>query len=296
MRFKKIKSIILSALLVALILAPAHALAATGNPPVKATVQFNIQFKGSNYDPDSDVSTWYYRVSGTEKGPDLSHWVLGLCPDIQVIKASHKYKLETKKPDPTTGLTGIKFDQSVKVDQAVNYWIMVKGNWTEGQITSAVKGGPGFITQTVEGPTCKMIEENTHINSHTKTIVFLSPKISVKSSSTNLIIHVKIKNSTKIKGKWHFNLGGKMYFVEGDEEMMYTVEDAPVGTYSLNAKFVSNDRKQVIESEPIVITVATETGGTLPKTSTPWYNLAFVGSILSSLGLALFRRLSKVDE
>jgi LPXTG-motif cell wall-anchored protein len=193
---------------------------------------------------------------------------------------------------------------------------IVKGHWAEGQIYSAIKGGPGFVTQTVTGPACKMVQTeeekttdhknhtnthsnthtNTHINIHNKTIIFLSPQTSVKWSSTNLIIHVKIKESANIMGKWHFNLGGKMYVTEGGGEVTYTVKDAPVGTYNLSAKFVSNDEKQVIESQSTVVTVATETGGTLPKTATPWYNFLVLGTFLSLLGLALFLRASRNHE
>ncbi|MGD8966383.1 MAG: hypothetical protein PVI07_02635 [Anaerolineae bacterium] len=53
--------------------------------------------------------------------------------------------------DPTTGITGIKFDEPIQ-DGVTRYcYSTVDGNYAEGQITVATKAGQGFDTALITG-------------------------------------------------------------------------------------------------------------------------------------------------
>jgi hypothetical protein len=327
MRLASFKILFACFLSMIMILAPTVSLASSTTTAAKRSVDFNIEYKGSEYDEENDVSIWRYEVSGTGVGPDLSHWVLGICANHEVVKASHTYESKLSKPDPTTGLEGIKFDHSIKVDETVQYWIMLKGNWETGQIMTAIKGGPAFVTQTVMGPTCEAKQvknedgaaDTKDTDSNTKDtkanedknkgnqpkskpiqkheVKMLFPTSGVKwSASEKLKIHVKIDVNVKLKGKWYFVLGGREYVVKGGNEIRYEIKDAPVGSYTLSARFVSDQGNVTGESQPVVVHVSTEDGGTLPKTASPWYNLLSYGLVLASAGVWLNWKVWKYNE
>ncbi|MDB5053912.1 MAG: hypothetical protein JWM44_1962 [Bacilli bacterium] len=108
-------------------------------------------------------------------------------------------------------------------------------------------------------------------------------------SNGNLIIHAKLPSAAKGNGTWNFNLGGKAYSVSGTEDITYTVIKPPVGTYKTTAEFVSNcGPANVFESA--TITVPTVTGGQLPNTATPWYNMLLIGTLLMLVGAFVWRR------
>lgn len=104
-----------------------------------------------------------------------------------------------------------------------------------------------------------------------------------------LVINASLPDNVKATGMWSFNLGGKVYSVEGTECVSYIVSDAPVGTYSITSQFsseVGND----INLSPVTVTVPTVIGGQLPETATPWYNLLLIGAVLILISTVMWRR------
>jgi hypothetical protein len=69
----------------------------------------SVQLVGRNYDEENEQTTAAYKVvSGCD--PAISHWTLGIPPGIaaKIISTSEPYGFGI---DPTTGVTGIKFDR-----------------------------------------------------------------------------------------------------------------------------------------------------------------------------------------
>ncbi|MEW9672981.1 LPXTG cell wall anchor domain-containing protein [Ammoniphilus sp. 3BR4] len=152
-------------------------------------VQFDIKFVSTSYDPDKNESVWTYQVMGLGEGPDLSHWMLELCPDVEVVGASHQYELQSK-PDPISGLIGIKFEQPVKVDESVEYSIRVKGNWNQELITASMKGATDVKQLQVMGPGCAtadgMAKAEEQVHEETK-----------NKQKEKIVHHEKLKVSLK---------------------------------------------------------------------------------------------------
>ncbi|WP_019415573.1 ice-binding family protein [Paenisporosarcina sp. TG20] len=118
-----------------------------------------------------------------------------------------------------------------------------------------------------------------------------SPLVSVElNSKGNLIIHAVLPNDTKATGTWVFNVGGKTYEVKGSEEITYTAVNVPVGTYKVDVQFIPDNNGEVVDLASCTVSVPTVSGGTLPDTSTPWYNLLLVGTVLSLLGITFLIR------
>lgn len=123
-----------------------------------------------------------------------------------------------------------------------------------------------------------------------------SPSVSVLLNSNNdMIIHATLPNDAKGTGTWVFNLGGKTYKVKGNEDITYTAVDVPVGTYTLAVSFIFDNNGEIVDLTSCTVIVPTVTGGELPETSTPWYNLFLVGAVLTIIGIALLIR-RKIHE
>jgi hypothetical protein len=105
-----------------------------------------------------------------------------------------------------------------------------------------------------------------------------------------MIIHAMLPNDATGTGTWNFNLGGKIYTVTGSEDITYTAVKVPVGTYIVGAQFIPDDNGATIDLENCTVSVPTVTGGQLPVTATPWYNLLFAGAVLSVMGIAFLLR------
>jgi LPXTG-motif cell wall-anchored protein len=103
-------------------------------------------------------------------------------------------------------------------------------------------------------------------------------------------INAKLPNDATGTGTWNFNLGGKMYKVNGNEAISYKVMGAPVGTYKIGAQFKPNNNGPIVNLESCTVSVPTITGGQLPNTATPWYNLLFIGAVLSTIGGVFWSR------
>jgi hypothetical protein len=105
----------------------------------------------------------------------------------------------------------------------------------------------------------------------------------------SLMVKATLPEKTKATGIWSFNLGGHIYSVNGSQGITYTIVNPPVGTYSTAASFTSDCGQPVTKLLSATITVPTVTGGTLPNTATPWYNLMLLGTVILFIGTMIWR-------
>lgn len=116
-----------------------------------------------------------------------------------------------------------------------------------------------------------------------------SPSVSMKMNAEgDMDIHATLPNDVIGTGTWNFNFGGKIYTVKGSESINYTAVNVPVGTYAVSAQFVPDDQGETINLDMCTVSVPTVSGGELPDTATPWYNILFLGALLVVLGSAVF--------
>lgn len=124
-----------------------------------------------------------------------------------------------------------------------------------------------------------------------------SPSVSVKlDSKGDVVIRAKLPNNAEGTGTWHFNLGGKTYKVKGNEDITYIANNPPVGTYQVGAQFVPDDNGETIDLALCTVSVPTVTGGELPDTAAPWYNLLLAGAVMLIMGISLWTRRRKIHE
>ncbi|AIQ57303.1 hypothetical protein PBOR_10465 [Paenibacillus borealis] len=106
----------------------------------------------------------------------------------------------------------------------------------------------------------------------------------------DIVIDAKLPDHQEETGVWNFDLGGKVYNIEGTESVKYRIAKAPVGTYNILVTFTSHNGT-VFKFEAVPVSVPTVNGGQLPATATPWYNLLLSGSLLTIMGgVILWRR------
>jgi hypothetical protein len=158
---------LVAALIAGLSLAPAPATATgIGN--------HDVTYVGYVNDfPSAGQSTWFYTVT-SGSGPAISHvtFALGACLTAVPLPAgagtwSGSLPTPTLNPgagspvygaDPTTGVTGVKFDLGFSGGQTRNYYFTVTGALGEGTTLVALKAGSGFVTGNVGGPSCDPLD------------------------------------------------------------------------------------------------------------------------------------------
>lgn len=151
-----------------LVLIGLFAVQARSGPPILnftekpiAEVGWSVQFQGSSYDAEADVTTYRYRLTAAGWEKDLSHWVLEICSE-QVPTGSG---ILTKTGlDPTTGVSGFKWDDGQTKGTVMSYDITMSGHYGEHPVQYSVKGGTYFAIGTTTGPTCQpvVVEEQRH--------------------------------------------------------------------------------------------------------------------------------------
>jgi hypothetical protein len=158
---------IVAILLAGMVLVPTPAFAVSiGN--------HDVTFDGYllNY-PQTGQSTWFYSVTSNSGGggPAISHTTFAL-EGCLVVKAAGTWSGSLPNPtlnqqysgtnnnfvqvgtDPTTGVTGIKFDQGQSSGQTVYYYFTVTGALGSGTNTVALKDGPSFVSGPIASPSC----------------------------------------------------------------------------------------------------------------------------------------------
>lgn len=138
-----------------------------------------VVFAGVVYDATNDTSTWFYTITSGKK-PAISHVTFELlCPTIRITGAGIwsgslpdiSYLPKAGKPepssypaspegDPTTKLTGLKFDLGFKDNQTRNYYFTVDGQYAPDFMNVALKAGSGFTSGYICGPSasCETVE------------------------------------------------------------------------------------------------------------------------------------------
>jgi hypothetical protein len=117
-------------------------------------IQYNIQLTGSNYDASAQATTFTYEVTSGQQ-PSISHWNIALpCGPVTLVSASEGLVSWSDRPDPTTGVTGIKFDLGYNDNETRTVSLTLAGEWATGEVTIAVKSGNGYVLGTTQGPIC----------------------------------------------------------------------------------------------------------------------------------------------
>ncbi len=120
--------------------------------------------------PEAGQSTWFYMVE-SHGPPAISHYVLGLaCETILILDAGVWDGIDPESRisgggqpepgsfpaqplrDPTTGVTGLKFDKGFDDIETRYYYFTANGNYAADDIVFAVKAGQQITTGYVTGP------------------------------------------------------------------------------------------------------------------------------------------------
>lgn len=133
----------------------------------------DVSFVQSQSDyPATDQSTWYYTITNLAygSGSDISHLVMASCLQVATDPTSGALLAGTWDGvdptslnygggapvwglDPTTGFTGLKFDQGFNTPGEVrHYFFVVNGNPGQAPMTVAIKAGQDVFTGEVTGP------------------------------------------------------------------------------------------------------------------------------------------------
>lgn len=134
--------------------------------PVPEDEDYTVVFVSVVYNEVANTSTWTYDVTCIGD-PEISHtdfeFKLVCDPPLTSILDADPDPWEIVDPDPTTGVTGIKFDTGVPRGETLTVWFMLEGLWDTNDITVWIKAGnqdpyagPYY---TVPGPACFVIPE-----------------------------------------------------------------------------------------------------------------------------------------
>lgn len=173
---------------------------------------FFVEFLGSSYDPASDSATFTYRVSGLGILPALSHFDIALNGCTVVSASPPPIEIGT---DPTTGLTGVKWDSGLEIDASQVYTLVVAGNAGVGTVQAAVKGGNMFEIGAISGPDCACTGAGP-------------------TAATGVIAGSVVRAGAPVAGarvSYRQMDGGAMGSAVTDAEGRYHMEGLPSGTY-----------------------------------------------------------------
>jgi len=116
---------------------------------------WEVTFVDSFYDSVSNSTTFLYSVT-VHGSPALSHIVFELPEEYEFVGFEGSEPVEIlNKPDPTTGIVGIKYDGGQAEGTNLLYSFTLLGNWELGDINYSVKGATIFAIDTITGPVAK---------------------------------------------------------------------------------------------------------------------------------------------
>jgi hypothetical protein len=113
---------------------------------------FDVQFIDRVF--VDNQTTFSYLVSGTGSGPSLNHFTLEIpscLPPLASYSPTNGVVIGT---DPTTGITGIRWDSSLLPDESRIYSITFPGDVPKGRVDAAIKAGDDPVIGVVPGPCC----------------------------------------------------------------------------------------------------------------------------------------------
>lgn len=112
-------------------------------------VGWSVEFVGATYDAQTDQTTFTYQLTALSWEKDLSHWVLEF--DGQFVSATPSSPTSIGL-DPSTGVTGLKWDGGQASGTVAIYTITVQGHAGVGEVDYAVKGGTYYAIGQTLGP------------------------------------------------------------------------------------------------------------------------------------------------
>ena len=127
----------------------------------------NLPFGTYNISEADPGEGWKYTIN-----PERI--ILSGC-NIKVLGASHAYTIGL---DPTTGVTGIKFDIDIEKGTCLDFWFILEGIWETGTVDAAIKAGTIICYYDINGPVCDSKEYATVTNTRD-----VSPAISIEKAT-----------------------------------------------------------------------------------------------------------------
>ena len=115
-------------------------------------VGWSVTFIEAVYDPVSDTTTFVYSLNAGADEKDLSHWVLAIDMDLVTIVSVMPTELTSYGLDPTTNVTGIKWDAGQDAGTTQTYTVVVDGEVEVADVNYSVKGGTYYAIGGTQGP------------------------------------------------------------------------------------------------------------------------------------------------
>jgi hypothetical protein len=114
-----------------------------------------IEFARVEYDYDANTSAWHYII--LSKGPPaVSHWLLEICADAEVLDAAYPEYLEVGE-DKKSGFYGIKWNFPNWGDVwEREIWFTLQGTWSIAEVNSVIKASKDNFRCEVKGPSCTL--------------------------------------------------------------------------------------------------------------------------------------------
>lgn len=274
------KRILILALLLGHGLAVARADVCDSGPV--SIAKHTITFRGVlNDTPAAGQSTWFYSITSGYK-PAISHLTFSLpCSGVKIMGAgmwdgvnfnSRLSKAGIPVPgsfpaapagDPTTQITGLKFDLGFNEGETRHYYFTLDKNYDVAPSTVAMKAGNGFTLGSVCGPSC---DEKGPETASVGDFVFLDKnrngiqdpgeagvpgiKVELYSSEGNLITYA----TTDADGRYLFD-----NLVAGDYRIVFTRPDGFAFTTQDAGDAEVDSDAHVVTGRTDVFTVASGT-------------------------------------
>lgn len=103
----------------------------------------------------NNTSTWEYKVTGKGAPRDLSHWVIALCEEHEVISTNYPNNQWEVNTDPRTGVYGLKFDVGVgKNGDSKTFIFTLNGHYDTVPVELVFKASTNNFYCTINGPSC----------------------------------------------------------------------------------------------------------------------------------------------
>jgi hypothetical protein len=120
-------------------------------------LSFSVSYGGRVYDSALNQTSFSYVVAGVDQSPDLSHFDVGIpsCTPPLLVVETLPAEAVSFGTDPTTGVSGIKWDLPLSTSETRTYSIAFLGSVAEGDVQVAVKAGNGFEIASLPGPSCQ---------------------------------------------------------------------------------------------------------------------------------------------
>ncbi|MBK9124647.1 MAG: hypothetical protein IPM16_16220 [Chloroflexi bacterium] len=127
------------------------------NDSATQLLSFNVSYGGRVYDSALNQTSFSYVVVGVDQSPDLSHFDVGIpsCTPPLLVVETVPSEAVSFGTDPTTGVSGMKWDLPLSTSASRTYSIAFLGNVAEGDVQVAVKAGNGFEIASLPGPSCQ---------------------------------------------------------------------------------------------------------------------------------------------